>query len=153
MDQLFREASGSTLDKISEIEAKYVPKVKKSTVRKVVNQTPRPTLSTQPLETSPTAPPPKPQKTTPKKGQAHETAAAALSPKASPKHQLASPKQASPGGSVDSRSPGGKQEEGSPVLAPPKKATVMTVFESEEYSVPSETVNTAHNPNLTFKSI
>jgi hypothetical protein len=34
----------------------------------------------------------------------------------------------------------------------PKMAAAV-IGESEEYSVPSETVRTSHNPNLTFKSI
>ena len=33
------------------------------------------------------------------------------------------------------------------------KAPVSPLDESEVYSAPSEVVNTAHNPNLTFKSI
>jgi hypothetical protein len=41
IDHMFREASASTLDKISEVEAQHVPKIKKAHIRKV-NQTPRP---------------------------------------------------------------------------------------------------------------
>jgi hypothetical protein len=34
-----------------------------------------------------------------------------------------------------------------------KSPTPDMIHETEEYSVPTETVRTSHNPNLTFKSL